>query len=631
MPTQSPSPSQKAPDDLRSCVQNRIISDVFQNSCAKFPGWMVLVVDEPALRTISSVLGMYDLMEHRITLTESLGKKRAPFREMGVIYLVSPTEESVDKIIEDWTTPAGATKKKPHLYGDNVFIYFLNKIPDSVIFKIKKCKSLLRRIKALAELNVDFLAKEKRVFHFDMKSSFANIFQSRQSLMPDVGQLLGSKLVTVCASMNEYPHIRYPANSQLCNDLAMTFHSLMNGFIGSNPTWWYYGGEGHKERDRSTLLILDRSSDVLSPFMHEFTYQAMVNDLLPIEDDKISYKPDVAENPDVEEKEVLLNENDQIWVELKTKHIADVIQTLSTRIRDIVNSDSGAKLAKDSGKSMSLSQMASALRSLPEYREVMSKLSQHMHISHQCMADFNKQNLLKLSELEQTLATGITEEGQTPRNSELMKDVESMLAETNSSNAARLIAITIISQNGLPPGDKERLFEVAQLSPDDKNLIQNLERLGVSLEQAEVSKISTMKSMFRPTARRATAHDNDSEYASSRYVCNLKLVLEELANDQLSMETYPSILPMPAGGGGGVASVRKKTGSARTGHSRFKKADKGTSFAGSRQIVFMIGGLCYSELRAVHETTKKCEKEIVVGSTNLINPEDFIENVMSLG
>lgn len=36
-------------------------------------------------------------------------------------------------------------------------------------------------------------------------------------------------------------------------------------------------------RPRGTLLITDRSMDMLSPFIHEFTYQAMANDLLPIE------------------------------------------------------------------------------------------------------------------------------------------------------------------------------------------------------------------------------------------------------------------------------------------------------------------------------------------------------------
>lgn len=37
-------------------------------------------------------------------------------------------------------------------------------------------------------------------------------------------------------------------------------------------------------RPRGTLIITDRAMDVMAPFIHEFTYQAMCNDLLPIED-----------------------------------------------------------------------------------------------------------------------------------------------------------------------------------------------------------------------------------------------------------------------------------------------------------------------------------------------------------
>ena len=37
-------------------------------------------------------------------------------------------------------------------------------------------------------------------------------------------------------------------------------------------------------RQRATLIITDRSMDMLAPFIHEFTFQAMANDLLPIKD-----------------------------------------------------------------------------------------------------------------------------------------------------------------------------------------------------------------------------------------------------------------------------------------------------------------------------------------------------------
>jgi hypothetical protein len=85
----------------------------------KSAGWMVLVLDDESTRVISSVLTMYDIMEERVTLVEQLAKNRQPFREMEVIYLVSPTVEAATKIVEDFPSENKAK------YG-GVHIYFLD-------------------------------------------------------------------------------------------------------------------------------------------------------------------------------------------------------------------------------------------------------------------------------------------------------------------------------------------------------------------------------------------------------------------------------------------------------------------------------------------------------------------------
>ena len=41
---------------------------------------------------------------------------------------------------------------------------------------------------------------------------------------------------------------------------------------------------GDPGRPRGVLFITDRTMDLVSPFLHEFTYQAMVYDLVPIQD-----------------------------------------------------------------------------------------------------------------------------------------------------------------------------------------------------------------------------------------------------------------------------------------------------------------------------------------------------------
>ena len=82
---------------------------------------MVLVMDDVATRTISSVLGMYDIMEARVTLVEQLARARQPFREMEVIYLITPSEESVAHVLNDFQSEAKAT------YGD-VHLFFLSPV-----------------------------------------------------------------------------------------------------------------------------------------------------------------------------------------------------------------------------------------------------------------------------------------------------------------------------------------------------------------------------------------------------------------------------------------------------------------------------------------------------------------------
>jgi len=508
----------KSQDGLRTTVKKRLFQEVFKSINSKWKRWVVMVVDEDALRIVSNVIGMYDLMEHRVTLVDSLEKKRAPFLDMAVVYFVAPTESSIDAIIKDWqnaplprskaesnnnNNEAVEQKKPQQLYADAVFLYFLDRVPNDLFAKIKQCKPLVTRIRTLSELNIDFLAKEERTFHLDMKPSHILRNLYRQFGSSDVQEKITNKLVTVCATMNEFPHVRFMEESPLSQAIARGFHAKMQEFIGNSPNWWYYGDGKHNARDRSTLLVLDRQFDPLSPFMHEFTYQAMANDLLKIKDDKITYKAD-AMNPSSSnttnaapdqteasspkksnktEKEVLLNDNDALWMELRGKHIADVIQNLSTRIRDVVNSNSGAVYTKDSGKNLSIEQMASALKSLPEYREIMSKISQHMYISHQCMDLFNKQKLLDLSDLEQTLATGQDEDGRRPKLSELMEQVKATLPDLNTISKLRLLGILMVSQKqNLPPEDLEELFELSGMKKEQIQVLRNLSHLGVTIQ-----------------------------------------------------------------------------------------------------------------------------------------------------
>ena len=83
-------------------------------------------------------------------------------------------------------------------------------------------------------------------------------------------------------------------------------------------------------RPRGALLITDRSMDPFAPLIHEFTYQAMIHDLLPIKAGETVYYKTVVNQGEAneEEKDMEINEKDKIWVENRHLHMKDLLEKL---------------------------------------------------------------------------------------------------------------------------------------------------------------------------------------------------------------------------------------------------------------------------------------------------------------
>lgn len=140
--------------------------------------------------------------------------------------------------------------------------------------------------------------------------------------------------------------------------------------------------------------------DIMAPFLHEFTYEAMAFDLLPIKDgDKITYKTILNEGqPDQEEKDVEISENDKIWVENRHRHMKDTIEKLMGDFQKFIADN--PHFTKQ-GNASSLNAIKDMMAGLPEFQQMKEAYSLHLSMAQESMNIFQQRKLPDLASIEQ--------------------------------------------------------------------------------------------------------------------------------------------------------------------------------------------------------------------------------------
>ncbi|CAK5111667.1 unnamed protein product [Meloidogyne enterolobii] len=580
---------------LKSIVGQKLINEVLAplHKPEKGGAWNALIVDRLAMRMLSACCKMHDVMDQGVTIVEDLNKRREPLPTIDAIYLISPTKESVDKLTQDFSGS--------HNLYKCAHVFFTEACPDQLFSTLSRSPAA-RHIKTLKEINIAFTPYESQVYTLDSPSTFFLYYNPQKpgSLTENLDRI-AEQIATICATLGEYPSIRYRADVERNVDLGHLVEAKLDAYKADEPSM----GEG-TEKARSQLIIIDRGFDAVSPLLHELTLQAMTQDLLNIENDVYRYETGGAESVD---KEVLLDESDDLWIENRHKHIAVVSQEVT---RGLKKFSENKKMPSDA---KSIKDLSLLIKKAPQYQKELNKFSTHFHLAEECMNKY-KNGIDKLCKVEQDLALGMDAEGE--RIKDPMKLMVPLLIDpaVKMEDRLRLILLYILHRNGITDENLNKLLQHANIPHMEKETLVNasLLSLNITIDQGR-------KRVWTPTRRE---RGNEQVYRESRWVPIIKDIMEDAIEDKLDIKHFPFLA------GRQISQPYRAPTSARYG--QWHKDQRYSQMrSGPRLIIFIVGGVTFSEMRSAYEVTRSQKAwEVVIGSDQIITPERFLNNLRDL-
>jgi syntaxin-binding protein 1 len=334
----------------------------------------VVLLDATTVRIVDAVCTLNDILDAGVYLVETVEKRRQPYPTMDAVYFIAPetgTDTSAAAVARDFADP-----KKPMYRSAHIF--FTDQVPNS-LFQMLATSAAGPLVKTFQEVYLDFVPFEARAFHLGMPEAGARLLQpaseTSPASVPDL-ELIARKIVAAIVSLNELPTIRYRIDGQGAR-LANLVQEGIDRYAARNTSFKpVAGGE---------LLLMDRTVDLVAPLLHEFTYQAMVYDLLNVHhENRYDYRFASGAKSESSARTVALDETDALWVAMRHTHIAKCSDLIIKRFNDFVKENkaavkqsaakSGPSDAPDSNVS-NLAELKSTMNALGEFQELKAQVA----------------------------------------------------------------------------------------------------------------------------------------------------------------------------------------------------------------------------------------------------------------
>ncbi|KAJ6797159.1 vacuolar protein sorting-associated protein 45-like protein [Iris pallida] len=547
-----------------------VVRDYIGRMLQDISGMKVLVLDSQTVSIVSVAYSQSELLQKEVFLVERVDSVLTePMAHLKAVYFLRPTSENIQHLRRQLASPRFG---EYHLFFSNIL-----KITQIQVLADSDDQEVVQQVQ---EFFADFIAIDPH--HFSLNLQMNHMYMLPAVIDPPTSQSFCDRAVdgiaAVFLALKRRPVIRYQRTSDIAKRIAQEAAKIMyeqeSGLFDFRRT-----------ETSPILLVIDRRDDPVTPLLNQWTYQAMVHELIGIQDNRVDLRQIGKVSKDQQEV-VLSSEQDVFFKANMYENFGDLGMNIKRMVDDFQH------IAKSNQNIQTIEDMAKFVDNYPEYRKMHGNVSKHVALVTEMSRIVEERKLMLVSQIEQELACN---GGQGAAFEAVMK----LLNDESISDIdrLRLVMLYALRYEKESPVQLMQLFnKLASRSAKYKSgLVQFLlKQAGIDKRTGDLYGNRDLLNIARNMARGLKGVEN----VYTQHQPLLFQIMESITKGRLKDIDYPFV---------------------------------GNHFQQGRPqevVIFIVGGTTYEEARtmALYNATNSGTR-FVLGGTAVLNSKRFIKDL----
>ncbi|KAH9617318.1 hypothetical protein KSS87_009521 [Heliosperma pusillum] len=356
--------------------------DYINNMLQHISGIKVLILDSLTVSVVSVAYSQSDLLKKEVFLVEmidSISMSKESMLHLKAVCFLRPTLENVQHLRRQLICPR---------FGE-YHLFFSNILKDTQIQELADSDKH-ETVQQVQEFYADFVSVDCCHFSLNIPSNHLymvpvgficrGVPALERSHLQRYYDLVVEGISAVFLALKRRPFIRYQQTSDIAKLVAQSTAKFM---------YERESGRFDFKKTDTLLLILDRRGDPFTPLLNQWTYQAMVHELIGIKDNKVDLR-NVKIFPMDQQEVVLSSDQDAFFKAYMYENFKDI----GINLKEMV----------DEFQQTADKEIARFVDNYPEFRKVHCNVSKHVTLVTEMSKIVEDRKLMLVSQTEQKLA-----------------------------------------------------------------------------------------------------------------------------------------------------------------------------------------------------------------------------------